>query len=111
MIKTENGKTSIDTIGLLQLAIETKAIINAAFKSFEDLNDKELIDKESIDKGKEFLTLTIIYALATNRANLGNGEFIKPTLQDLDLYKDMAEEIEKAILCMSRAMEEQQGVR
>jgi hypothetical protein len=106
MIKVENGKTSIDTIGLLQLAMETKAIINAAFKSFEDLNDKELIDK-----GKEFLTLTIISALATNRANLKNDKFVMPTLQDLDLYKDMAEEIEKAILCMSRAMEEQQGVR
>ena len=106
MIKTENGKTSIDTIGLLQLAIETKAIINAVFKSVEDLDDKE-----SIDKGKEFLTLTIISALATNRANLKNTEFVMPTLQDLDLYKDMAEEIEKAILCMSRAMEEQQGVR
>jgi hypothetical protein len=106
MIKTENGKTSIDTIGLLQLTIEIKSILNAAFKSLEDLNDKELSDN-----GKEFLTLTIISALATNRANLRNTEFVKPTLQDLDLYKDMAEEIEKAILCMSRAMEEQQGVR
>lgn len=106
MIKSENGKISIDTIGLLQLTNEIKSILNVAFKSLEDLNDKELSDK-----GKEFLTLTIISALATNRANLRNTEFIKPTLQDLDLYKDMAEEIEKAILCMSRAMEEQQGAR
>jgi hypothetical protein len=106
MIKVENGKTSIDTIGLLQLTIEIKSILNTAFKSLEDLNDKELSDN-----GKEFLTLTIISALATNRANLRNTEFVKPTLQDLDLYKDMAKEIEKAILCMSRAMEEQQGVR
>lgn len=106
MIKSENGKTSIDTIGLLQLTNEIKSILNVAFKSLEDLNDKELSDK-----GKEFLTLTIISALAINRANLRNTEFIKPTLQDLDLYKDMAEEIEKAILCMSRAMEEQQGAR
>lgn len=106
MIKTENGITSIDITGLLQLTIEIKSILNTAFKSLEDLNDKELIDQ-----GKEFLTLTIISALAANRANLRNTEFVKPTLQDLDLYKDMAEEIEKAILCMSRAMEEQQGAR
>lgn len=106
MIKVENGKTSIDTIGFLQLAMETKCILNAVFKSVEELDDKELIDK-----GKEFLTLTIISALATNRANLKNDKFVVPTIQDLDLYKDMAEEIEKAILCMSKAMEEQQGVR
>lgn len=106
MIKVENGKTSINTVGLLQLSMEIKTIINAAFKSLEDLNDKELIDK-----GKEFLTLTIISALATNRANLKNDKFVVPTIQDLDLYKDMSEEIEKAILCMSKAMEEQQGAR
>lgn len=103
MIKTENGKTSIDTEGVLQLANEIRAILNTAFKSVEELNDKDLIDK-----GEKFLTQTIIAALAINRANLGNAEFVKPTLQDLDLFKDMTEEIEKAILCMSRAMEEQQ---
>jgi hypothetical protein len=106
MIKVKNGITSIDITGLLQLANEIRSILNAAFKSLEDLNDKELSDN-----GKEFLTLTIISARATNRANLRNTEFVRPTLQDLDLYKDMAEEIEKAILRMSRAMEEQQGVR